>query len=248
MRAFLLSLAFLSVVAAVAPGAMAGTVSGRVVDSGLLVTFRAEPGEDNNMGLATVRRYAVLNDFGAPLVPGRFCRVDPDPPSDQVFCGPAGRGGIELVAHLGDGDDGAEIGRATVYLESGDDVGVGDRVYGGPGKDRLIGFEQRSALFGGPGKDRISGGGRRDRLHGGAGDDRLDGGREGDWIVAGPGADAVTAGQGRDRVAAGAGDDVVSVADGERDVAHCGPGRDQADVDPLDVLRGCERVTFGPRD
>jgi len=172
-------------------------------------------------------------------VPGPLCRFA----ADVVLCGPAGRHRLELVAHLGEGDDAAEIGRATVYLGSGDDVGAGDLVYGGPGDDRLIGFEDPSALFGGPGRDRIDSGGRRDRVRGGPGRDRIDGGREGDWIAAGPGGDRVTAGPGRDSVAGGAGNDVIFVADGERDTVSCGPGRDQADFDPLDALRGCERLT-----
>jgi Ca2+-binding RTX toxin-like protein len=232
---------------ALSPAAMAATVSGRVVDSRLLVTLQAGPGEENNIGMGKARGWAILNDYGAPLAPGPLCRVHGRQP-DWVQCGPAGRNELELVARLGDGDDAAEVGAGTVFLGPGDDVGSGDLLYGGRGNDRLIGFEEPSVLFGGGGRDRISSGGRRDRVRGGPGADRIDGGREGDWIVAGPGDDAVTAGEGRDRVAGGTGDDVISVADGERDVAYCGPGRDQAGVDELDVPRGCELITFGARD
>jgi hypothetical protein len=49
-------------------------------------------------------------------------------------------------------------------------------------------------------------------------------------------------GPGNDRISGGPGDDRTEARDGFRDVIDCGPGRDGAEVDRLDVLRDCERV------
>jgi Ca2+-binding RTX toxin-like protein len=66
-------------------------------------------------------------------------------------------------------------------------------------------------------------------LKGGAGDDRLNGGR------------------GVDVVRGGAGNDVINVADvGSGDRAIGGAGTDRCIVDALDVVRGCDTVTFLP--
>jgi hypothetical protein len=49
-------------------------------------------------------------------------------------------------------------------------------------------------------------------------------------------------GSGQDRVLGGVGSDDIEAVDGEVDHVDCGPGNDQADVDPADVVLGCETV------
>lgn len=50
---------------------------------------------------------------------------------------------------------------------------------------------------------------------------------------------------GNDTLSGGPGNDTIHARDGHRDVIDCGPGRDVAFVDPVDLVRGCERVVRG---
>ena len=110
---------------------------------------------------------------------------------------------------------------------------------------RSLGGDDR--VIGRAGPDSIDGGRGDDELRGGADGDSLSGGRGDDLVVAGRGADAPSDGPGQDVVRAGAGSDIVVAAgDGQRDVFHCGPGRDLLATygfqpDAVDVFRGCER-------
>ncbi len=61
-----------------------------------------------------------------------------------------------------------------------------------------------------------------------------------DRIRTGEGADRITGGRGTDAIDAGAGDDEVDAVDGRRDRVNCGEGNDVADVDPVDLVTGCE--------
>ena len=79
-------------------------------------------------------------------------------------------------------------------------------------------------------------------LPGGPGSDTLSGGRGGDTLSGGPGNDVISGGPGKDVISGGPGNDAIHARDGHRDVVDCGPGRDVAFVDPVDVVRGCERV------
>jgi TolB protein len=82
-----------------------------------------------------------------------------------------------------------------------------------------------------------------DVIRGYAGGDRLFGGTGPDRIDAGSGADLVDGGTGTDRLLAGPGHDFLRARDGWRDAVRCGPGRDLAVVDRLDVVdRTCERI------
>ncbi len=113
------------------------------------------------------------------------------------------------------------------------------------GNDRLVGRGAPyvgDALDGGPGNDVLIGGYWPERLEGGRGDDVLYGGANYDTLTGGPG---------RDRIYGQGGRDTVFARDGSRDVIDCGtntgktntsPELDKAYVDPLDVVRRCERV------
>ena len=115
--------------------------------------------------------------------------------------------------------------RGTPFLDfmrglAGSDLilgyGGGDRIEGNGGNDTILAGDGPNAVFGGPGNDRIATG------------------RGNDLVVGGPGRDTISTGLGRDRVEA---------RDGARDVIDCGGGtHDLAEVDAVDVVRGCETV------
>jgi Ca2+-binding RTX toxin-like protein len=108
-----------------------------------------------------------------------------------------------------------------------------DTIKGNAGEDRLRGAGGDDQLRGGGGRDRIFGGYGRDQLSGAEGNDRLRGNGGNDWLGGGGG---------RDHLHGGLGDDVLFARDGIQDFVRCGPGRDQAIVDHLDRVRGCEVV------
>jgi WD40 repeat protein len=113
-----------------------------------------------------------------------------------------------------------------------------DVLLGEAGDDRLTAVDQPQAgddLFGGSGRDRLVGAAWDNRLEGGAGNDVLRGGGGGDTLVGGLGRDVLTG---------GGGDDAALEADGNADRVTCGAGKvDVASVDRLDsVARDCELV------
>ena len=97
----------------------------------------------------------------------------------------------------------------------------------------IVGTSRGEYLAGGGFDDVILGMGGNDTILGGAGDDRLDGGA---------GNDVITGGSGADTILGGPGSDTIYAADGERDIIDCGPGRDRAVVDSVDVVKNCEVV------
>ncbi|HEV7134588.1 MAG TPA: hypothetical protein VGN27_12745 [Gaiellaceae bacterium] len=98
---------------------------------------------------------------------------------------------------------------------------------------RIVGTPRGDYLAGGGYDDVILGLGGNDTILGGAGDDHLDGG---------PGNDVITGGPGADVILGGPGSDTIYAADGERDIIDCGPGRDRAVVDSVDIVKNCEVV------
>jgi Ca2+-binding RTX toxin-like protein len=144
-----------------------------------------------------------------------------------------------------------------------------DRIDGLSGDDRVSGLCGPDILRGHSGTDVLIGGDGSDRLLGGPGNDDLFGGISSRQTTAktcfevaaetiastdvaattsfrvGPGDDWIEGGKEADRVMGGPGDDIISTfADGAIDAVECGPGRDTARVDRIDVVRGgCERVT-----
>jgi hypothetical protein len=133
--------------------------------------------------------------------------------------------------------------KRNIFLAgAGDDVVLGrggnDRIEGSLGKDRLVGATGQNVIFGGFGDDVLFGGPEADWLRGDEGHDR---------VYGGDGPDRIGADEG-DRIDAGAGNDAVfartNVARRVRDVVDCGPGLDRAVVDPIDIVRNCERVSY----
>jgi Tol biopolymer transport system component len=112
--------------------------------------------------------------------------------------------------------------------------------------DNVLHFRQHvwsCSLRGTAGADRLRGTPGRDRICGAQGDDVIHALAGDDVVHGGVGSDLIVPGRGRDRVRGGPGDDTILAADGERDTIHCGPGRDRALADRIDVVaRDCERV------
>ncbi len=104
---------------------------------------------------------------------------------------------------------------------------------------RIVGTSKSDYLAGSGYDDVIYGLGGNDTLLGGQGDDRLYGGPGNDVLIGGPGAD---------KLYGGAGSDTILAVDGERDIVDCGPGRDKAVVDTVDIVhKNCEVVVrVGP--
>ncbi|HEY6961796.1 MAG TPA: hypothetical protein VI408_07915 [Gaiellaceae bacterium] len=100
---------------------------------------------------------------------------------------------------------------------------------------RIIGSTRSDYLPGGGGNDVIVGRAGNDTILGGAGNDRLFGGR---------GNDVIDGGSGSDRIYGGPGSDTIRAVDNHKDIVVCGPGRDRAFVDRVDVVSGCEAVSY----
>jgi Ca2+-binding RTX toxin-like protein len=174
----------------------------------------------------------------------------PPAPSAVALLGPAETRALAPGACANDmvgtpGNDrlaGTRLGDNLMGLQ-GDDTLKGlrgdDCVFGGVGSDRLTGARGDDRLLG---DDSATGVGGNDRMFGNGGDDLLVGGSGKDRLVGGAGKDRLTGGPGRNRLLGGRGNDRLRAANGSFDRVYCGPGRDFARVDPVDRVRGCERV------
>jgi len=101
-------------------------------------------------------------------------------------------------------------------------------VFGGPGRNQIVGSRLDDLIFGGSDDDTVSGGAGDDQIYGGFGDDSLLGDLGDDRLVAGPGEDRLDSGPG------------VNAVDGgdEADVAFVQPGDEVVDVESVTVLGG----------
>jgi RTX calcium-binding nonapeptide repeat (4 copies) len=241
---FLVSIALLLVAA---PAAVAATVSGVQTDEYLVVTYRADPGERNELRVLP-HETGVRFAGRTPLVAGDRCVAVR---KGDVRCGPPGPVGLRVRTHTGDGDDFvfariAHVALERLVLGAGDDHSRGNGLMvGGPGKDDLRVVRGAAAFRGGRGEDVLVGGRFRDGLDGGPGPDLLVGGRRFDELSGGRGPDQIAGGFGPDAIFAGTGDDLVRATDPKRDLIRCGPGRDVAYVGSRDRTTGCERVVLG---
>ncbi len=125
-------------------------------------------------------------------------------------------------------------GNDTIIAQPGALIRDGVFSEGGSGNDLLGAPERtRGILEGGPGSDVIIGSRYGDLLEGGSGND---------FVGGLAGADYIDGGRGKDRLSGGAGRDIIDARDIEQDVVSCGTGRDRANADRRDRLRGCERT------
>jgi len=61
-------------------------------------------------------------------------------------------------------------------------------------------------------------------------------------LEGGKGRDKLRGHKGFDEFSGGVGRDVIKADDGNRDIVRCGGGRDVADVDRKDEVKGCEKL------
>ncbi|HEU5006134.1 MAG TPA: calcium-binding protein [Jatrophihabitantaceae bacterium] len=155
--------------------------------------------------------YAAFSDFGTVGVHAQAAVWGDSTPDwlarcgdlskygEVVFADPISIFGVSFAAIDGD-NAGSDSGHPKIIdLPTGssrDQIIVGasnaiNVLYGGNGKDCLVGGDESDVLFGGNGKDVLLGGGGADFLFGGQGDDTLYGGGGIDTMDGGPGNDDV---------------------------------------------------------
>lgn len=178
----------------------------------------------------------------------------------------------EFDVHLGPGDDRLvarqrpgqplpEFGGVCLSYEHARrpvDVDLGRGVARGEGTDRLIGVR---CVYGGPGRDHVVGSSAADYiednwgpliLETGAGDDHVNGSNLADSAILGPGDDTFSGAGSADRAFGGAGNDLLNGDDGV-DVLHGGTGDDEvngayycySNSDLLPVSDGSPNALYG---
>ena len=208
------------------------TVAGKRTDSGGEPCHDLVPaGSPGPIPATTARGSQPLDE-----PPAVECNVLGTPENDVLTGSERG----ETICGLG-GDDVIRGGPGDDLIVAG---GGNDRVFAGGGDDRVYGEVGNDSVRGGSGRDELRGGRGRDRLFGGAGDDDLQGNFARDTLKGQSGNDRVTGQGGRNRLFGNSGDDVL-IADLNRrggDRLSGGRGRDTAEADPGDVIRGVERT------
>jgi hypothetical protein len=138
---------------------------------------------------------------------GENCRLDNaktgESSAQQVSCASGYIGAI--VGDLGSGGDTFNADPALAVMVGAVIDGVRRPLWGGPGRDRLVGGLGADLLDGTGGADSLIGGGGEDLLVGDAGADHIGGGAANDVLLGGPGPDRLAGGAGRD-LCRGAGD------------------------------------------
>jgi hypothetical protein len=133
--------------------------------------------------------------LGDPDGSGSSCRLDNaksgESSATQVSCAPGFIGAI--VGDLGKGSDTFDADSALPVLIGAVIDGQPRPLFGGPGRDRLIGSAATDLLVGGSGADSLVGGGGNDVLAGTGGNDKLVGGAGRDVCKGGGGTDAAKA-------------------------------------------------------
>lgn len=233
-RARLVVVSALIACTAVAP-AQAGTVEFDGV-----VTFRAAPGESNNVEITESAGGVFTIVDSVPLTTESCLQADPFTAVCSIEFG------ISVAAELGDLDDTAVVvanyidrveggaGADTITTSGG--LAASD-VWGGPGEDTLVDEGQAGgSLRGGGGSDTLRSRTSRGVLHGGGGDDLLDlrdaeraqafGQGGDDRLIGGPDEDALYGGVGHDTLYGKGRSDRLAGGSG-KDVLIGGRGRDQ---------------------
>lgn len=133
-----------------------------------------------------------------------------------------GRRGTDIVAMEGDAGDelGGSLGGGAGNDEVLADSDGSASLYGGPGRDAILGSRLPDTILAGPGDDVVRGRAEGDAINGGTGDDNLHGGRARDVIQGGYGADRLWGRHGDDWLGGGPGFDHADGGAGDSD--RCG--------------------------
>src|SRR5918996_1445488 len=139
---------------------------------------------------------------------------------------------------LGFGGDDVLSGRGGADTGGEHELFLG--LFGGGGRDRLIGVSRGDTLVGGGGADVLAGRGGGDILVGRAGRDVLKRGGGGDLLIGGRGRDRMSGGPGHDQLRGVAGNDLLRGGPGH-DEMHGGGGGGRCRGGPGDTRGSCER-------
>src|SRR5262245_57925603 len=138
--------------------------------------------------------------LGDPDGAGPYCALDNakagESSATEVSCEPGYIGA--LVGDLGAGADTFDADPGLTVMVGAVIDGQQRPLYGGSGRDRLVGGLAADFLDGGGAGDSVFGAGGQDLLVGGSGPDNLGGGAANDVLLAGGGADKLGGGAGRD--------------------------------------------------
>jgi Ca2+-binding RTX toxin-like protein len=138
-----------------------------------------------------------------------------------------GLGGDDVLSGRGGADTGGEH---ELFLG----------LFGGGGRDRLVGGSRSDTLVGGGGADVLAGRGGGDILVGRAGRDVLKRGGGGDLLIGGRGRDRMSGGPGHDQLRGVAGNDLLRGGPGH-DEMNGGAGVDRCRGGQWDTKVSCER-------
>jgi Ca2+-binding RTX toxin-like protein len=131
--------------------------------------------------------------LGDPDGSGVNCKLDNakngETSATEVSCAPGYIGAV--VGDLGGGSDTFDADAGLTVMVGGVIDGQARPLFGGPGRDRLIGGAQPDLLIGGGGPDSVVGGPGNDVVVGGGGPDKLIGGSGRDTCRGGGGTDTV---------------------------------------------------------
>lgn len=126
-----------------------------------------------------------------------------------------------------------------------------DSVDGGAGNDLIFGGNGKGEIDGGDGDDTVFGGNGAEEIYGGAGNDSLDGGNGPDELFGGDGNDNLSGGGSKDELFGGAGNDTLSGDNGD-DELFGGDGDDTLlggqGQDELDGGAGNDSLSGGSGD
>ncbi|MEI2643206.1 MAG: hypothetical protein V9G10_13005 [Candidatus Nanopelagicales bacterium] len=188
-------------------------------------TVLGTPGDDVIVG--TSGEDNIYAGAGDDTICGRagYDTIRPGSGADWADGGPGGN-----AIDYSDADHGVEVdlGNGTA---DGDQMRDFDEVFGSIHNDRIIGDDSANFLAGNVGDDRIEGRGGDDLLWGRSSDVPGPLQSDDDTLLPGPGAD---------RVFGYEGSDTIDAVDATHDDVNCGPGRDIATTDSLDVTIDCE--------
>ena len=218
--------ASLAIAAAPAPAATLAV-------SGGVMTYLAEPGEDNQMDAfpgSSAGSVYVADYSGSVAAPGAGCVPSPTPllgvPPGVIIDYECTGVTTGVVAKGDDGFDGLFVFDMTVPVT----------IEGGADDDQLLAFASAPVtLLGGAGHDYMDSGASNDVLDGGDGNDRLASGNGSDKVTGGAGADVLIGDSppqqedegfaARSHDSGPPGDDVLDGGDGD-DHLYGGPGAD----------------------
>lgn len=200
----------------VLPGsAEAGSYDGKVwVIKADQLQFQATPGKQNRVVITRSGRTVTLDDKVA-VKAGKGCKaVRGD--RTKVRC-TLRKTPSKITLNLDDRNDSlvnkSDL-RLFVWGGTGKDTIVGgprhDLLQGGEGNDKLYGMGGPDSLYAGAGADWVNGGAGDDLILGEEGRDRLYGGADGDAVLGGPGDDWLSGGPGLDDLHGEGGKDTIA--------------------------------------